>query len=353
MSKRLDITGQRWNRLVAVRFSHVSKKNYNAYWVFKCDCGVEKVINASQVKIGSTKSCGCLNIEQAKKLNFKDIKGQVFGKLTVNTFMYIKDENAYWEVICSCPNKTIKIISGHSLRCGDIKSCGCITIELQTKKHTTHGLSRTRFYRIHADMMARCYNPKNENYPLYGGRNITVCDRWHTFENYRDDRYQAYLDFAAIHGEKNTTGERIDPNGNYEPINHKWATPKEQSFNKRNSSETEDYVEHDYWKRRLTGLMAACLRHKIKKSKILEPYLGCTTQEFCVYIESLWESWMNWNNYGPARKNKIRWNIDHIESCYKFDLSKEEDRLICWNYKNLRPYDSLKNSSETIRLVTI
>ena len=280
-----------------------------------------------------------------------DITGKVFGRLTVLKFMYVKNEKACFLCKCLCGKE--KIIAGHSLRCGDTKSCGCITIEFQTKKHTTHGLSRTRFYKCWHKMMTRCFNVNDENYYLYGGRGITVCERWRIFENFRDDRYQSYLDFALIHGEDDTSGDRLDPNGNYEPSNHKWATDKQQSFHKRNSSKTEDYSGHDYWKRRLTGLMAACLRHKIKRSKILEPYLGCTTQEFRDYIESLWKPWMNWDNYGPVRKNKIRWNIDHIKSCYEFDLSNEEARKICWNYKNLRPYDSLKNCSETARLVTI
>ena len=66
MSKAKDITGCKYNRLTAIKFSHTDK-NYNQYWVFKCDCGNEIVARKSLVVSGHTKSCGCFQKEVAAK----------------------------------------------------------------------------------------------------------------------------------------------------------------------------------------------------------------------------------------------------------------------------------------------
>jgi hypothetical protein len=73
-------------------------------------------------------------------------------------------------------------------------------------------------------MLARCMNPSQRDWKDYGGRGITIDPRWRTFEN-----------FLAYMGERpaGTTLDRIDVNGNYEPGNCRWATPKEQRANQR------------------------------------------------------------------------------------------------------------------------
>ena len=118
----IDLTGQRFGKLFVLErdFEYQKKNNYDKpYWKCVCDCGNIVIVNGKSLRSGATKSCGCLSKEQAKNINFVDITGKRFGKLTVIQYL----GNSKWSCLCDCGNKT-EVIASH-LKSGHTTSCGC------------------------------------------------------------------------------------------------------------------------------------------------------------------------------------------------------------------------------------
>ena len=101
--------------------------------------------------------------------------------------------------------------------------------------NTTHGMKRTRFYKIWTGMKTRCYNKNKHNYHRYGGRGIKVSVGWQGFLKFKEDMYEDYLKHCEEFGEKDTQIDRVNGDGNYELGNCKWSTREEQNNNRVDS----------------------------------------------------------------------------------------------------------------------
>ena len=174
MPTKLDITGQRFGRLLAVK--PAPGKRYpngkaQTRWLCRCDCGVEIVVPTSALVSGHTKSCGCYKREVASR---------------------------------------------------------------QGKATATHGGSHSRLWNIYRGMLARCYNPNTDMYHAYGAKGVTVCKEWKGhFDVFREWALTHGYDENAPFGK--CTIDRIDVTKGYAPNNCRWCDSRAQQRNRRDT----------------------------------------------------------------------------------------------------------------------
>lgn len=164
----LDLTGTRFGRLVVIRFDHTNGRG-RIYWWCRCDCGVEKAVRGGSLTERRTFSCGCYNRELSSE------KGRKYSYNLVP----------------------------------------------ETRQH---GMAGSRTYKSWIAAVYRCTVKGSTHWKRYGGRGVKVCDRWLKFENF-------YADMGE-RPEGKTLDRFPDGDGDYQPGNCRWATPKEQAANR-------------------------------------------------------------------------------------------------------------------------
>ena len=157
---------------------------------------------------------------------FKNLTGQRFGKLTA---LYRTECHKRTEWMCQCDCGVRKSIWSNALTRSEATHCGCQTFAHRSRARTKHGSARpgkkTRTYNIWIALRQRCNDPNSINYPNYGGRGISVCPEWDSFEQFLQD-------MGKVPSKHHSIG-RIDVNLGYSPSNCRWETQTQQARNTR------------------------------------------------------------------------------------------------------------------------
>lgn len=162
-----------------------------------------------------------------------DLSGKTFGRLRVESVAgKTGSNNTIWRCVCQCGK--VRNVIGSCLTSGHTASCGCISTDRIREigyQQRRHGYSRPNgshspTYTSWEAMRSRCSDPAAIGYRNYGGRGITVCDKWNR-------SFDAFLADMGERPSRQTTLDRIDVNGNYEPGNCRWASKSQQCRNTR------------------------------------------------------------------------------------------------------------------------
>lgn len=186
-----------------------------------------------------------------------DIAGNKFGRwFVIKRDGKIGESSAF---LCVCDCGTIRRVRGPLLARGLTLSCGCLGREILGNNARKHGRHTHHLYRTWVAMRDRCRRETHDAYHRYGGRGISVCERWNDFALFLHDVEQSWS--AGL------TLDRIDPNGNYEPGNIRWATAQQQAQNKAGART----ISHDgksltirEWAN-IAGITPAALRSRLTK----------------------------------------------------------------------------------------
>jgi hypothetical protein len=200
--------------------AHIGRK-----WECQCICGTKRLLYAYNLVQGQTKSCGCSRIIEI-------IQGQRFGKLT---FLSYEGKDAHSRILCKmlCDCGTTKLIAKHSILrpTHPTRSCGCLIYEGATER-AIHGQAgngkQTKEYRTWLGIKARCHSKSCKDYGRYGALAISVFPEW-------KESFAAFFNYVGLAPTPQHSLDRINPSGNYEPNNVRWATRTEQARNKHNT----------------------------------------------------------------------------------------------------------------------
>lgn len=171
-----------------------------------------------------------------KRKIVRDLTGHTYGFLTMlrpSDRIAGHGKKSIWWARCVCGKELEVPTDGfRSNRKPSPSNCGCKTPELRSKASQTHGMSKHKAFAVWRSMVDRCTLPTHQAWKNYGGRGITVCERWQkSFQNFWADMGPTYQEGLTIDRKRNNEG--------YSPENCRWVTPKTQSRNQRRNREID------------------------------------------------------------------------------------------------------------------
>lgn len=218
MGTFIDLTGKRFGRWIVIEPANCHPKRI--HWLCRCDCGETRLIMDSNLRCGSSKSCGCSRYHGRKKsLNKTLTPGMRFGMLTTQQALpAMPYHHPKWLCLCDCGR--LKAVDIYDLAGSRVVSCGC-----KKRRKKDNATMRHPLYGLWWGMRQRCSNLRHISYRHYGGRGIAVCAEWSSdfwrFVRDMGDRPPGY------------SIERIDNDGDYCPENCCWASKADQVRNTR------------------------------------------------------------------------------------------------------------------------
>lgn len=186
MSKLIDLTGQRFGRLIVLE--RAGSLNGQATWKCQCDCGAFVIVRGSQLRAGRSKSCGCLIKDKASETHFQNLQGKRFGKLTALSSM-IKNKITYWKCKCDCGN--IVFVRQGNLKNGHTTSCGCIKSRAEEKIANILKKNNVEFKREYtfSDLLSKNGNKLRFDFAIFKERELYLLLEYQGEQHYSEISY--------------------------------------------------------------------------------------------------------------------------------------------------------------------
>ena len=377
------------------------KKGRHAGWLCKCSCGNQKLVHCSGAELrgGGRQSCGCANQNR-----LVDLTGQIFGGLTVLGRGPNIGQKPGWSCSCDCGNPDPILLSATQLKKGIPKDCGCSkdpygkgiygpflsrkqAQEKGLKQYFPGTICKQGHFAPRVTSDGHCMVCKNIAQAKKRSEGYFIeyaAKRRETDPNWRADKARDAR--ASYHRHKDDEGAKEKRQAKYEKIkNSDWykeaskrakakfaASGKKAEADRRYSQseagqisrnkarkqwqekfEAEKGMPISTWKlkndpqlklhsRLNTRISDALKKQGMVKAAKTAKLIDAEIADFKAYLSANWEEGMSWDNYG-----KEGWHVDHIRPCASFDLTDEEQQLVCFNWRNLRPMWGADNISKS------